>query len=260
MSEAAPAVVARRDPRLCRFFVWVMRRQMRGAFRAVRLAREQRPDASMRPLVIYTNHPAWWDPAFFMVLQGALFPDREGYGPIEAEQLARYPFMRRIGLFGVPKGDRAAARPFLETARGVLAAGHRMLWITAEGEFTDPRVRPVRLRRGLAHLMAARPDAVAVPLALEYPFWTEARPEALARFGPAVEPADRASAAAWQTALETGLETTLDALAADAIARRADAFETLVSDRGGVGGIWGAIEAARARLAGKRFEPEHMAE
>jgi hypothetical protein len=118
----------------------------------------------------------------------------------------------------------------------------------------------VRLRRGLAHLIAARPEATVVPLAMEYPFWTEARPEALARFGPPVEPADRTRPEACHEALESALGATLDALAADSVERRAAAFETLVTDRGGVGGIWGAIEAARARLTGRPRQYEHMPE
>ena len=62
-----------------------------------------------------------------------------------------------------------------------------MLWITAEGSFTDARTRPVRLRPGLAHLARRVPGATIVPLALEYPFWDERTPEALCRFGTPME-------------------------------------------------------------------------
>ncbi len=72
-----------------------------------------------------------------------------------------------------------------------------MLWITAEGAFTDHRARPVALRPGLAHLARQVPGAVILPLALDYTFWNESRPEALLRFGDAA--AERAGEAASRT-------------------------------------------------------------
>jgi 1-acyl-sn-glycerol-3-phosphate acyltransferase len=73
--------VALRSPAMCRFFAEVMDRQMRRSFRAVRLARPGAPRLPEgRPVVVYSNHPSWWDPAFFIVLAPRLFPDRESYG------------------------------------------------------------------------------------------------------------------------------------------------------------------------------------
>src|SRR5207253_10605254 len=50
-------------------------------------------------------------------------------------------------------------------------------WIAAEGQLTDPRVRPLRLRSGVGHLAARVRQAVLLPLALEYPFWEERTPD-----------------------------------------------------------------------------------
>jgi 1-acyl-sn-glycerol-3-phosphate acyltransferase len=244
---------------MCRFFTGVMRRQMAGGFRAVRLLRPGLPDLDpARPLVVYSNHPGWWDPAFYIVLQTSLFPDREGYGPMEAEALERYGFMKRIGIFGVDPGTRAGAARFLRVGSHLLADPARTIWMTAQGRFADPRERPVSLRPGLAHLMARVPGAVAVPLAMEYPFWSEKRPEALAAFGVPVNGLDDADA--WQAALETGLTRAQDDLAAAALARDPSVFETILGGARGVGGIYGAWTRLRDALAGRRHDPDHLAD
>ena len=258
-----PEVVRRRSAAMCRFFEGVMRRQMRRAFHAVRLARPGLPEAvarlpAERPLVVYCNHPSWWDPAFSMVLITTLFRDRASFGPIDAAMLEHYGFMRRIGLFGVAPGTRAGAAAFLRTSEAVLSRPGRMLWVTAQGSFADPRARPIALRPGVAHLMARLPDAMALPVALEYPHWSESRPEALARFGAPME--GPGTAAEWQPRLEGSLVEAMDALAADAVARDAAAFLDVMRGRAGVGGVYDLWRRTRAAARGERFQAAHMAE
>lgn len=249
---APPEVVRARSPALCRFFAGVMRREMRRGFHKVRLARPGLPALPAdRPLVVYSNHPSWWDPAFFIVLASRLFPDREGYGPMEAEALARYRFMRRIGIFGIEPGTARGAAEFMRVGTAVLAGPRRMLWITAQGRFSDPRTRPLALRPGVARLMERVPGTIAVPLALDYPFWTEKRPEALARFGAHVRDADR---------LEDALADAMDRLADDAGARNPAQFDELLRGRAGIGGIYDFWRRGISTLRGERFKAEHGGE
>ena len=252
--------VQARSPWLCRFFGRIMRRQMRRNFHALRIAKPGAPRLPAgRPVVVYTNHPSWWDPALFMVLATTFFSGRPGYGPIEAAALEKYRFMRRIGVFGIEPETRRGAATFLRTSLRLLEDPSAMLWVTAQGRFADPRLRPLRLKPGVAHLMARAPHAIALPLALEYPFWDERWPEALCRFGDPL-PGDRAdhrSADAWQDRLEAALTATLDALAADAMSRDPGRFETLLRGSVGVGGIYDLWRQARARWQGERFHPEH---
>ena len=249
-----------RHPGMVRFFAGIMARQMAGSFRAVRLAKPGLPELPPgRPLVVYINHPSWWDPAFAMVLHGRLFPGREGYAPIEAAMLERYGFFRRVGLFGVEEGMRGAAR-FLTTSQAILADPRRMLWVTAQGRFADPRERPLALRPGVAHLMARMPGAVALPLALEYPFWSEKRPEALAAFGTLLDGAEGGTAAIWAERLEGALTGTADRLAGLAQARDPSAFENLLAGKAGVGGVYGTWQRLQALAKGRRHVPDHLAE
>jgi 1-acyl-sn-glycerol-3-phosphate acyltransferase len=253
-----PEVVAARSPALCSFFGSVMRRQMQRHFHAVRVAKAGPPRLPERhAAIVYTNHPSWWDAALFMVLTATLLRGRKGYGPMEAAQLERYGFMRRIGVFGIEPGTRRGAATFLRTSSAILADPEAVLWVTAEGAFADPRLRPVRLRPGTAHLMARLERVVAIPLALEYPFWTERLAEALCRFGEPLRSGDGGSVANWQARLEERLALTMDALAADAIAREPGRFELVLRGRSGVGGVYDLFRRARAAARGERFEAEH---
>lgn len=250
--------IAQRSPAAVRFFSGVMARQMRGGFRAARVARPGLPPLpDGRPVVVFTNHPSWWDPAFGMVLARELFPRAAHFAPIEAAMLRRYRFFARLGFFGVEEG-RAGAAAFLRTSQAVLADPARMLWVTAQGRFSDPRERPLGLRPGVAHLMARLPDAVALPLALEYPFWSEKRPEALALFGAPLT--GEASAATWTERLEAGLTEACDRLAGLAVARDPAAFESVLAGRAGVGGVYDLWQHARAAARGRRHNPDHLAD
>ncbi len=226
-------------------------------FSAVRLAHGARPaDFAGRPLVAYCNHPSWWDPALLLLTLPRLL-QRRGFGPMDSAELERYGLFRRMGMFPVEPGSRRSAAAFLRIAQEGLAEPGSCLCITAEGAFTDPRVRPVRLRAGLAHLARRMPEAVFLPVALEYGFWNESKPEALLRFGTPVRPVGEASVADWQQALEAGLVETMDALAAASAARDPAAFSLVFSGTAGVGGIYDGWRRARAMATGRPFMARH---
>ncbi|MDT0684435.1 lysophospholipid acyltransferase family protein [Roseicyclus sp. F158] len=250
--------VRRRSEPMARFFQGVMRRQVAGHFRALRLARPGLPDLRAdRPVMVFTNHPSWWDPAVFIAVHGLFFPGRLAFGPIDAAMLEKYRFMGRIGLFGVDQESARGAAAFLRRGSAILGAPDRVMWITAQGRFADPRTRPLGLRPGAAHLMARVPGLVALPLALEYPFWTEKRPEALLAFGDPVEAEPGEDASLLAPKLETALTRTADDLAARAMARDPAGFETLIGGTRGTGGIYGLWQRARAATTGRPFEQDH---
>lgn len=252
------AIRARRSPRAVAFFTGVMTRQIRANFHALRLARPGVPAlAPDRPIIVYSNHPSWWDPAVYIVLARRLFPNHAGFGPMDGNALTRYRFMERLGIFGIDTAGYRGAMRFLRIAADLLADPARMLWVTAQGEFVDSRVRPICLKPGLAHVLARNPRAVALPLALDYPFWQEKQPEALARFGSPVDPADRNDPRPIQQQLEHALTDTMNTLAADAIARDPARFDTLIAGRAGVGGLYDGLRHLSAAIRGQRFDPAH---
>jgi 1-acyl-sn-glycerol-3-phosphate acyltransferase len=229
-------------------------------FSAVRRALgDPPPRVGNGPLVVYSNHPSWWDPLVFFLLGRRFFVEREGYGPMDAAALGRYGIFRRLGVFGVEQGSPRGAREFLHTAAAVLERPNSTLWLTAQGAFTDPRDRPVRLRPGLAHLVRRLRGATVVPLALEYPFWNERLPEVLVRFGSPIVVDDGRELPAddWRQLFERRLEVTMDDLAKSSASRSPERFESLLQGRVGTGGVYERWRRARALVAGRTFEAAH---
>ena len=239
-------------------FGWYLRWFFWRRFRAVRLSRSGLPEvAAGRPLIVFSNHPSWWDPALYILLQSKLFPGRRGFGPMDAAALGKYRLLARMGVFGIELGTPRGAARFLRTSLALLGDPRTVLWITAEGAFTDPRTRPVRLRPGIAHLARHIPGATLLPLAIEYSFWNESRPEVLVRFGNPIATGRERSVADWQALLDGALTATMDALAVESAARTPGLFVPLLRGGAGVGGIYDAQRRVRALLAGRRFDPTH---
>ena len=249
------------------WFMWYVRRYFRRHFHALRLlagpdGSPGHPDIGGEPVFFYTNHPGWWDPLIFLLLTEALYPDRLNYGPIDARALGKYRFMERIGFLGIdPTSWRGAAR-FLRFAAAANRRPDVIFWITSQGEFVDPRARPVRIRPGLGHAVAAADRGLVVPVAVEYPFWNERLPEALLAFGPAIRIADGGgrSARQWTDILEGALVATQDRLAAAALRRDPGLFRRVMSGSVGVGWAYDSIRRLAAWRRGERFDASHGGE
>jgi phytoene desaturase len=250
----------RRSPWLLRWFTSYTRRYLSRNFHGVRLLRGTRPaELPPGPLVVVLNHPSWWDPLVCLMLTG-LFPERVHSAPIEADALKRYRFFGRLGFFGVEPGTPQGALTFLRTSTELLRQPGAALWVTAQGRFADPRARPLRLKAGVGHLLRRLDSGTVLPLALEYPFWNERCPEALAGFGAPIPIEPGRSAEAWMETIETGLTAAMDTLAAAACRRQADLFEPLLGGKVGVGGVYDLWRRLKAWLCGKHFDAAHSIE
>ncbi|WGF89284.1 lysophospholipid acyltransferase family protein [Marinivivus vitaminiproducens] len=256
MSAKAPAhdPIAARSPAMVRAFTWYCRRLLRRNFHGLRLDREGPPMAAAgAPVVVVANHPSWWDPIVFFVVARALFPDRIGFGPIEAAELERYAIFKRLGAFGVTPGTGRGAMVWLKTGRRILAKPDALLIVTAQGRFADARERPVRLMPGTSRLLRDGGGATVLPLAMEFVFWNERAPEILLRFG---QPVPVAGDDLYGR-LESALALAQDRLAERAQARDPSAFDALVSGRAGVGGVYDLGRRLRAAWSGASFDPSH---
>ncbi|SFG69122.1 1-acyl-sn-glycerol-3-phosphate acyltransferase [Methylobacterium gossipiicola] len=252
-----------RSPLVWRFMVGYFDRFLRRHMNALRLARWGVPRFADHPgpIVVYCNHPAWWDAAVVILLAGRLFPKRTSHAPFDAQMLERYAIFSRIGAFAVDLDSARGAAQFLKASRNILARPEAMIWITAQGRFADVRARPLDLRGGVARLPELAPDTLFVPLALDYAFWEERGAEACAAFGAPVRGADLLALPRPErlARMEAALTDTLDRLAADVIARDPARFTALVSGAKGVGGIYDLGRRLRAALTGRRFDPAHRA-
>ncbi len=257
LDEAAVPTIS---PWLLRWFLAYIRRYLRRHFRALRLASDGRPRVPDDvPLVVFLNHPSWWDPLVGLFLAYHLFPGRWTYAPMDRQSLQRYRIFARLGFFGIQPESTRSAREFLRMSEAILRRPERSLWITPQGAFCDPRQRPPGFQPGLAFLAAHLRGCVFLPLALEYAFREERFAEILVRFGEPVTTVDDLGrdVDAWNNRLEAAMIRTQEALAEQVIRRRADDFEVLLTGRVGIGGFYDLGRRLRAAWRRETFRSQH---
>ena len=254
----AENTVARYSTPTFRFFAWLFTRDFVANFHAIRILGPL-PQSDVGPLVVMANHPSWWDGALFIWMSSALFNGRRCFTPIEARMLKRYPFFARLGAFGVEPGTFGGASTFLATAEHVLKETDGAILINAEGHFADVRPRPLVIAPGIAHLARRVPDATFVPLAIEYAFWDERRPNVLMRFGEPISARSFATLSVAEINERFGgaLVTALDELAEASITRDPRRFQTVLAGRVGINVFYDLWRRARSMLHRQRFSPAH---
>jgi 1-acyl-sn-glycerol-3-phosphate acyltransferase len=215
------------------------------------------------PLLMVLNHPGWWDPLIGVILAD-LFPAYTHYAAIDAVMLKKYWAFNKLGFFGVDQTSLRGAAEFLGTGGEILSGDRRAVWVTAQGGFADVRTRPLNLRSGVGHLAARLARGWVVPIAIEYTFWTESKPEALVRVGEPMwlsrEPAASAGRGkAWTARIEAALTDSLDTLNAETRSRDPARFTELLGGKVGVGGVYDAFRRSVAFMNGQKFDPSHMA-
>jgi len=258
--QAGPSPIARRSPTIHRFMVSVFRRYFARHMNALRIASWGLPDVPHSgPIVVYSNHPSWWDAAVYILAADRLFPSYESYAPIDAEMLKRYGVFGRIGAFGVDLHTARGAAAFLTASADILSSPRRALWVTAQGRFSDVRERPLGLKPGIAHLVEIAPECIIIPLGIEYGFWLERGAEAFTAFGRPMHGRDllRLSRPARLQHLDAELTKVIDRLSADVKTRDPARFHSLIEGRAGVGGVYDGWRRMTSALSGRSFNPSH---
>jgi 1-acyl-sn-glycerol-3-phosphate acyltransferase len=217
---------------LVRWFTAYSRRYIGKQFHSFSVSRSSAPPyTAPMPIVLYANHAGWWDPLVGIILKEAFFPNYTLFAPIDAVALRRYKILTKIGFFGVERQSVRGVADYIGTAETILQDPEHLLAVTPHGRFTDARERPVQFQRGLGLLATRVERALFLPVAIEYAFWDERRPEIFCRFGEPTEVSADGSegltAWHWTAAFEQRLEATQDALANEVCQRDPDKFENL---------------------------------
>lgn len=174
------------------------------------------------PLIVAANHPSWWDPMIATLIADRWFPQREHISAIDAAMLERYAILKKLGFLPVDQQSLSSVRAFLQEATTRLRDNNAVLWITPQGHFADPRLRPMKFAPGIAYLAKHVPALTIQPIALEYTYWDTKKPHVLMSFCNPISasPSDAPDLA------ERALENQLDHLATLAIARDPERFTT----------------------------------
>ncbi len=241
-----------------RFFQRIVRMYFRRHFRSVMVQQAAVLGELKGPLIIYANHSSWWDPMVSVLLAETLLPGRNHFAPMDAAALKRYPILRKIGIFPVEMATARGAAQFLRTSQAILTSGG-VVWITPQGRFVDSRARPLDFKPGLGALAVRTPEAILIPMAIEYTFWDERLPETLLRIGEPVQLAEGIGSEAAGKALECALTETMEELTSAAMARDTGAFRVLLHGGRGTGGVYGIGRRLRGFFTKRPGQTDHTA-
>jgi 1-acyl-sn-glycerol-3-phosphate acyltransferase len=225
-SSTAPSptiIPAAPNRRFAGVFLWWLRRMMARNWHAVRIDPAsvdvlRRLGSEREPAVAVMNHCSWWDPLVGLWLAERFTPARQLIGPMEAQQLSKFKFFTKLGVFGLEPDHPNSLDEVVAYLQGLFRADPAtILWITPQGQFADVRV-PVRVRPGVAAIAARCRVRRCVSIAIEYGFWTDQRPEIFLR-AVDVPPPEGDSTTAWIRVITPAMQANSDELA-DAVASR----------------------------------------
>lgn len=259
--RSEPLIPAHHDPRFAGVFLWYARRLLSRKFQRVHTEHATLSIAASAashdgPVVMVLNHSSWWDPIVALVVGDTLLRGRSGIAPIDADQLARFRFFRKLGLFGIHPENPASMAAMLEYCAAWSASAPRpTIAITPQGRFCDVR-EPVRIRPGAAALASKlAPSCRVLAMTIEYAFWQSQRPEVFLRFAEAPRPRS-VSTAAWQRSIESTMQRSAEELARLVIARDPSPLSPLLAQSGSsinpVYDLWLRIRGRTGEIASRR--------
>lgn len=230
--------------RFCKVFAWYTARLLRKHFHNIRLHNSSNNNdtnntiaAHKGPLIIAATHASWWDPLVLFWMVQSFLPapaniKRKQFGPMDAAELNRFKFLRKIGCFGIDPDDPEALPQLRDYAlKALTESPGAALAITPQGDFSDPR-ETIRIRPGAAAVAAALSETtthkpLVVTLAIEYTFWTDQRPEIFLSLNTA-DHDHRATTATWHRAITDAMQHNADQLAAAVRSRDPARFTTIL--------------------------------
>jgi 1-acyl-sn-glycerol-3-phosphate acyltransferase len=171
----------------CRWFSGHAGKRIEGTFGRVLVAglAEAREAVSGGPVLFVVNHTTWWDALVILWLAHVVLGS-DGYAMMDASNLRRLPFFRRVGAFGVDLADPSDGARGIRYAARLLDRPGRTLWIFPEGRERSP-FASLELLPGSAQIARVARSATVVPVALRYVFTEAERPELYIAFGGALE-------------------------------------------------------------------------
>lgn len=170
-------IVANKSAFFSSLFARYVERRIRGSFEEVRAFGVERLQAALErgPVLIVTNHTAWWDPMLAIFLSVRVLR-ADAYAMMDVQNLERLPFFRKLGAFGVDLADPTDGARAIRYAAKLLDRPRRLVWIFPQGREVPITVRPLVFRGGSAEVARVARGATTVAGAIRYEMGTTAKP------------------------------------------------------------------------------------
>lgn len=144
------------------------------------------------PTILFAPHCNWWDG---IVLYNTTHRICKKEIRLMVEELNRFPLLRRGGAYSVNKKSPQSAMKALKYSVDLLKDLRNQLCIFPQGIIRPPHYRPIEFQTGLAYIAQSAVKKYGkinlIPLAIEYCFFRDNRPEVVVDFGKCIELADK---------------------------------------------------------------------
>lgn len=179
------------------FLPWRRRR-----LAAVHIAGVPRGIGSL-PVIMVANHTSWWDGFLLRDVHRRLGAGRPLYTVMLERELARRPFLRRLGAVGIEPGRASSTLALLRGFEEVRTeAGAPWVSFFPQGRIRPSWVRPLGFRPGIESVLERIGDVVVLPVGLHLEPLNRPAPTAFVSMGPPLGPGSDPSVAALERAVE----------------------------------------------------------
>ena len=134
--------------------------------------------------ILYAPHCNWWDGIVGYNIVKRLLDARMR---MMIEEMNRFPILAKAGAFPVNKKSAQASMQALQYAVDQLCEKDIVMWLFPQGIIRPPMYRPIEFQTGMAYLaknVIKKCGGInLVPVAVNYAFLREDKPEVLAEIG-----------------------------------------------------------------------------
>ena len=134
--------------------------------------------------IIYAPHNNWWDGIVGYNLCRRVFKTKIR---MMIEEMNRFPILAKAGAFPVNKKSAQASMKALQYSVEQLCNKEISLWLFPQGIIRPPMYRPIEFQTGMAYIaknVVQKAGGInLIPVAVNYPFLREDKPEVLCEVG-----------------------------------------------------------------------------
>ena len=140
------------------------------------------------PIILFAPHSNWWDGIVGYNICHRIFKKEIR---LMVEELNRFPLLRRGGAYNVNKKSPQASMQAIKYTVDALGDRNNIIYNFPQGIIKPPNFRPIEFQTGLTYIAekaAKRYGKVyLMPVAVNYMFLRDNRPEVLVEFGDLIE-------------------------------------------------------------------------